>query len=191
MVEQDVDISDLAIVADDITIEGRGSVRIGDYSKIGKGVVFSLGSSIGRITVGARCNIKPYTVLRCYDGSISIGTRTSIGEFCLIAGHGGVEIAENVIIASHCAINAAGHIFSSDIPVRFQGESAIGIEIEPAAWIGAHCTILDGVRIGRECIVGAGSVVTKSTTPNSIYFGSPAKLYLNRTEANDDRICER
>lgn len=44
------------------------------------------------------------------------------------------------------------------------------------AFIGAHCIILKGVTIGKNAIVGAGSVVTKSIPDNEIWAGNPAKF---------------
>ena len=52
--------------------------------------------------------------------------------------------------------------------------------IEDDVWIGANCTILDGVRIAKGCIIGAGSVVSKSTEPFGIYAGVPARLIKKR-----------
>ncbi len=50
------------------------------------------------------------------------------------------------------------------------------IVVEDDVWIGAHSTILSGVRIGQGSIVGAGSVVTKNVEPYSIVAGNPAKF---------------
>lgn len=48
--------------------------------------------------------------------------------------------------------------------------------IEENVFIGAHCTILKGVTIGKNSIIGAGSVVTKSVPANEIWAGNPAKF---------------
>lgn len=49
------------------------------------------------------------------------------------------------------------------------------IVVEKEAWLGANCVILPGVTIKEGCIIGAGAVVTKDTSPYSIYAGVPAK----------------
>jgi acetyltransferase-like isoleucine patch superfamily enzyme len=51
-----------------------------------------------------------------------------------------------------------------------------GAIVEDFARIGANSTILPGVRIGRNSLVGAGSVVTKDVPANSIVIGNPAKV---------------
>ena len=61
-----------------------------------------------------------------------------------------------------------------------QGVSNIGIQVKDNVWIGANVTILDGVVIETGCILAAGAVVTKSTEPNGIYAGIPAKKIKDR-----------
>jgi galactoside O-acetyltransferase len=48
--------------------------------------------------------------------------------------------------------------------------------VEDEAWIGAHVTVLPGVRIGKGAIVGAGSVVTRDLPPMSVAVGAPARV---------------
>ena len=61
-----------------------------------------------------------------------------------------------------------------------QGVTQKGINIEDNVWIGANVTILDGVTIKSGCVIGAGAVVTKSTEPNGIYAGVPARKIKER-----------
>jgi acetyltransferase-like isoleucine patch superfamily enzyme len=51
-----------------------------------------------------------------------------------------------------------------------------GIVIEDDCFIGGYCFVLKGVHLGKHCIVGANSVVTKSFPAYSVIAGSPAKL---------------
>ena len=57
------------------------------------------------------------------------------------------------------------------------------VEIREGAFVGAHCIILKGVTIGKEAIVGAGSVVTKSIPDGEIWGGNPAK-FIRKIEKN-------
>ncbi len=50
------------------------------------------------------------------------------------------------------------------------------INIDDGCWIGANVTIMPGITIKKRCIIGAGSLVTKTTIENCIYAGVPAKL---------------
>jgi acetyltransferase-like isoleucine patch superfamily enzyme len=50
------------------------------------------------------------------------------------------------------------------------------VTINDDAWLGANVVVLPGVVVGESTVIGAGSVVTKSTEPFSVYAGSPAKF---------------
>ena len=72
-------------------------------------------------------------------------------------------------------IYTAGHPVDSGL--RRQGlEFALPITIEDGVWIGGHAVIAPGVRIGRNSVIGAGSVVTKSITEKGVWAGNPARL---------------
>ncbi len=62
-----------------------------------------------------------------------------------------------------------------------QGLNKKGIKIGDNVWIGAGCTILDGVEIGTGSVVAAGSVVTKSVESYTIVAGVPAKVIKKRS----------
>jgi acetyltransferase-like isoleucine patch superfamily enzyme len=57
-----------------------------------------------------------------------------------------------------------------------QGIDRAGIVIENNVWVGANVTILDGVKIGENTIIAAGSVVTKSFDGYNLIGGVPAKI---------------
>lgn len=166
-----------ARVAPNAIMRGRGRVLLGEYVSIEDHVLMDTGQALdSTIEIGARSKVKYGAVLRTYDGAIRIGRRTSIGEYTVIAGHGGVEIGEAVIIAAHCSLSASEHIFSGDGAVRFQGETATGIRVCDGAWVGAGCAILDGVRIEEYAVIGAGSVVTRSLPADAICVGAPCRV---------------
>jgi acetyltransferase-like isoleucine patch superfamily enzyme len=77
----------------------------------------------------------------------------------------------------------AGHNFERvDIPIRKQGSLMKGIVIEDDVWIGCGCRILDGVRIGRGSVIGAGSVVNKNVPEYSVVVGVPGRVIKNRKD---------
>jgi len=164
-------------ISNKVKFIGEGRIKIGEFTVIEDYVLMDTGSSTDSyISIGKRCKIKQGVILRTYDGYIKIGNRTSIGEYSIIAGHGGVVIGSCTLIAGHCYLSAANHIFA-DIgeKIRFQGETARGIFIGDNVWIGGDVMILDGVKIGDGCVVGAGSLVTRDLPPNTICYGRPCK----------------
>jgi acetyltransferase-like isoleucine patch superfamily enzyme len=137
----------------------------------------------GRIAVGSHTELLPGVLLMTYGGSIQVGERCSINPYTVIYGHGeGVRIGNDVLIAGHCLIIPANHVFTrTDIPINRQGTSSKGITIDDDVWIGAGCRILDGVHIGKGAIIAAGSVVNKSVEPFTIVGGVPAKKLKDRS----------
>lgn len=158
-------------------LRGIGEISVGWHSVIEPNVLIDLGNSgTGLLRLASRTKIKFGSVLRCYGGEIDVWGNTSIGEMTVIAAHGGVTIENDVIIGSHCSITASNHIFSSEIPIRYQGERALGIRICAGAWIGAGVRVLDGVTIGPGAVVAAGAVVRMNVPENAIVAGVPARI---------------
>jgi acetyltransferase-like isoleucine patch superfamily enzyme len=116
-----------------------------------------------------------------YGGDIHIGDNCSLNPFAIVYGHGGVRIGNGVRIAAHTVIVPAMHSDSAEGKALFEsGITAHGIEIADNVWLGAGVAILDGVRIGRNSIIGAGSVVTKSVPANTTVAGVPARVIAQR-----------
>jgi acetyltransferase-like isoleucine patch superfamily enzyme len=135
----------------------------------------------GKITIGEGTIIQPYAYLWSEGGNISIGRFCSINPFCILYGQGGLTIGNYVRIATHTVIIPGNHNFDRvDIPIAKQGNTMLGVIIRDDVWIGAGVYILDGVEIAEGCVLGAGSVVTKSTVPYGIYVGVPAKRIKDR-----------
>ena len=85
------------------------------------------------------------------------------------------------MIAPHVMLAGGSHNFSdTNVPMKLQGHKAKGIVLEDDVWIGANSVILDGVRIGKGAIVGAGAVVTKAIEPYAIVGGNPARTIGHR-----------
>lgn len=185
-----VEIDKSACVSEKVQFRGVGSIIVNAYAILEDFILLDTGSNpLSTIEIGTRTKIKHGAVLGTYDGYIKIGNRTSIGEYSVLAGHGGLKIGDCVIIAGHCYFSAANHIFSSNIPIRFQGETAKGINISDNCWIGALCCVLDGVKVGANTVIGAGSVVTESLPDNSLCKGIPCKR--DRLIISDSTIREK
>jgi maltose O-acetyltransferase len=107
--------------------------------------------------------------------NVSVGDDCSINAFVHIWGYGGVEIGDNVMIASHVAISSLTHDYTQR-SMRFSEVIRRKVVIEDDVWIGSGAIILPGVRIGKGAVVGAASVVTKDVAPYAIVVGSPAVL---------------
>lgn len=119
-------------------------------------------------------------------GPIKLGKRTSIGSNSVIVSLVGVETGEAMLAAGCVYISAGAHHFEQgDQAIMDQGTYSKGpISIGSHTWIGTGVIILDGVKIGRGAIIGAGGVVTCDIPDNSIAVGVPAKVQKNRDQVS-------
>ena len=140
------------------------------------------GGNGGRVIVGRNAMLDIGTVLRAAGGSIKIGDDCSINPYCvLIGGSKGLVLGNGVRIAAHCAIIAENHIYEDYSKYIYQqGIRSKGIIIGDDVWVGMGSKILDGVQISTGSVIGAGSVVTKSTEPYGVYVGVPARKISSR-----------
>lgn len=136
----------------------------------------------GKVILGRDTVIRAGAMLLPSEGFIQVGSGSSINQYVVVNGYGGVSIGENVLIAAFASIFSSNHKFDRvDIPIKDQGLSSKGgVIIENDVWIGTHSIILDGVTIGRGSVVAAGTVVTKSVAPYSIVAGVPGKIIGSR-----------
>jgi acetyltransferase-like isoleucine patch superfamily enzyme len=163
------------IVKGDIT-----RIKIGSKTIIDSTVIFN-NERGGTIEIGDNCRIYENVILATYGGDIKIGNHSSINPFCVLYGHGGLTIGNELRMATHSIIIPANHIYKDiEVPIRLQGIEKKGVTIEDNVWIGAGVKILDGVVISKNSIIAAGAVVNKKVEKNSIVGGVPAKLIKNR-----------
>ena len=107
-----------------------------------------------------------------------------INDFVHINAVDCVKIGNNVLIASKVFITDLAHgsyrgddnDSSPEEIVINRKLSSKSVEIGDNVWIGELVSILPGVQIGKNCIIGANSVVTKSIPDNCIAVGNPAKI---------------
>ena len=152
-------IDDRALIFE---MQDSGPVQLGDRVMIHRDVIIQTGSG-GSVTIGPECRLQHRCILSAFKGSIILGK--------------GVGLAPN------CVLYPYNHGVAPDKPIRQQPlESKGDIIIEDEAWLGVGVTVLDGVRIGKGAVVGAGSVVTKDIPEGAIAFGVPARVIKMRGE---------
>lgn len=118
-----------------------------------------------------------------YGFNISIGENFYTNHNVTILDGAKVTFGDNVFIAPNCVISTAGHAIDSE--QRNKGlEIALPITVGDSVWIGANVSVLPGVTIGSNTIIGAGSVVNKDIPDGVIAVGNPCKVIRKITEAD-------
>lgn len=122
---------------------------------------------------------------RCeYGKNIHFGNKVIVNMNCTFLDNNRINIGNNVMIAPDVKIFTATHSvnLSERMPERDRpGASicdtvALPVTIEDGVWIGGNVTVLPGITIGRNSVIGAGSVVVKDIPANSIAVGNPCKV---------------
>lgn len=108
---------------------------------------------------------------------LDVGNNVSIHEFSYIDSTGEIEIGNDVSIAHSTTIMSSSHNFEDlNIAIKDQGMSYSKTIIKSNVWIGAKSTIISGITINSGTVIGAHSVVTKTTVENGVYVGNPSQL---------------
>lgn len=138
-------------------------------------------------------DVKIYDFVNLYGCSIDDGTKigtfveiqknASIGKNCKISSHTficeGVHIEDNVFVGHNVTFINDKHPRATNEDGSMQTDADWGVVetfIRKGASIGSSSTIMCGVTVGENSIVGAGAVVTKDVPPNTIVAGVPAKV---------------
>jgi len=135
------------------------------------------------LTTGSYCRIEAYPLDERSE-VITFGKNVQINDFVHITAMENVYIGNNVLLASKIYISDCSHGYydgkSNDSipdthPIDREYKTA-PVRIEDNVWIGESVSILPGVTVGENSIIGANSVVTKNIPANCIAVGNPARV---------------
>lgn len=143
-------------------VEGKGDIVLGDNVWLDGKIDFAF---------AARFADRPL---------LEIGSNTAIGHGCRIV------IGKRITIGRNCTISGGTIIMESnghrsDAAARIQGLPPSDEEVRPIVigdnvWIGMHCIIFPGVRIGQGSVISAGSIVRTHLPPYCVAAGNPARV---------------
>ena len=111
-------------------------------------------------------------------GNLSFGERCCIGSYSRIWNYAPITIEDDFLTAGALTLNSATHD-----PVTLEPKG-MEIKIGSRVWCGINVTILGGVTIGDDVVIGAGSVVVKDIPSGCIAVGVPAKKIKNLERQN-------
>jgi acetyltransferase-like isoleucine patch superfamily enzyme len=141
------------------------------------------GTDNAGITIGTGVFIGRNTILSCKNGDIVIDDEANVGFNAEVFSASRVRVGKKVLVAAYCYLVGGDHLFDRiDVPVLEQGRTARGIEVDDHAWLGTHCVVTDGSRVGKDAIIGAGAVVIGEIPDFHIAAGVPARMLRNRLD---------
>tara|TARA_B110001450_G_scaffold91685_1_gene86940 strand:- start:451 stop:1059 length:609 start_codon:yes stop_codon:yes gene_type:complete len=175
---EDVVVEDFCIIG--LPFKGMKNIQtiIGSGSIIRAGTYIYAGNQIGKnFQTGNKANIRE---LNQIGDDVSIGTHSVIEHHITIGNnvriHSQVFVPEYSTLENDCWIGPNVVLTNARYPKHLSVKDELkGPLIGNNAKIGANATILPGVTIGKNSLIGAGCVVTKHVAPDTIVVGNPAK----------------
>ena len=141
------------------------------------------------ISIGDNVTIHDSVVLTAWDNylgekfkpDISIGDGSSIGGECHISSINKIIIGKNVLLGRKITLvdNSHGLLTKEDLKLKPAGRNLVStgpIIINSNVWMGDKVTVLAGVTIGENSIIGAHAVVTRDVPPNSVVVGIAGRV---------------
>ncbi len=175
-----------------VKIRNPGLVYIGDNCWLDHGAIVIAGAP--STSGGRRLWLGENPDYIGQPGEVRIGNNVHVANYTVLQGHGGLQIGNDITIASGSKIYSMSHHysnradpgdrtkykFSTMSPPAEQSLIAAPVVLRDAAALGLNSVVLPGVTIGAGTWVGAGSLVNHSLPDNALAAGNPAKLI--RTE---------
>ncbi|VDG19605.1 acetyltransferase [Lactobacillus ginsenosidimutans] [Lactiplantibacillus mudanjiangensis] len=134
--------------------------------------ITQLMSQITRQKVSPTTAIKP-PFNTDFGAHIYLGQHVFINRNAMFVDLGGIYIGDRVLIGPNVTLVSVNH---EENPASRRNLHCASVHIGKGAWLGANVTVLPGVTIGENAIIGAGAIVTKDVPANMVVVGTPAKV---------------
>ena len=129
----------------------------------------------GLMEIGEDCCFENSVALSTFGkGQLRIGHHCFIGRGSTLSAHESLEIGEGTAIAEYVSIRDHNHV-SGGKAVQHSSMAVAPIRIGRRVWIGAKATIIAGVEIGDDAVIGANAVVTRNVPSGARVGGVPAR----------------
>jgi acetyltransferase-like isoleucine patch superfamily enzyme len=173
-----------------VNFTGEGSIEHAPGASLAAGCNVVVAAD-ARLVLGRHCFVGRQVELGP-DTLIAIGDHTSIQDRCIILGN--VRIGRYCLLSYDIYISSGNHLFDRRPSALIKDQDrefgsveslrpdANPVVIEDDVWLGVHVVVMPGITIGRGCVVGANSVVTRSLAPYSVAAGVPARVIRTRLE---------
>lgn len=152
-----------AIAFPQATVIGEHSIHLGTGTLVGRHATLSVGYGV------LDQMVRPQGLV--------IGDRCVVGARCTFTAHESIVIGDDVWFGQGVFISDASHGYADpDVPIGKQFGEHDPVQVGSGSWIGHGAVLLPGTRLGRNVVVGAGSVVRGEVPDHSVVVGVPAKV---------------
>ncbi len=166
-----IEIGANVVIADQCTLDARGDDRAG-------------------ITIGDNSIIGDRCMIRCKNGRITLGKNVGINAGVILCAveDNQLEIGDDSTVGPYCYLDGTQyHHDRLDVPTRLQGlQTKGGIKIGTNTFLGANVTVVDGVSIGSDSIIGAAALVRENIPDRVIVTPHQRLVMLPREQKQSD-----
>jgi acetyltransferase-like isoleucine patch superfamily enzyme len=163
-----------------LKLRWRGRLQTDGLAFVCPGVTFEIGKG-ATVLLGRWSWLGHGTKIRAHEGEVRIGAKTVLGQECTISAYQHVSIGRECIVADRVMLIDFDHGAAEvERPIRLQGIYKRDVRVGHNVWIGYGASLLRGVTVGDNAIVGTLSVVTRDVAANAVVGGAPARTLRRR-----------
>jgi len=152
-------------------LKNHSSSEIGKHLRFGDFCNFTLYPNLRKIRLGNDVNIRNYcNILVGNQAELILGNRFFMNNYCSINCLEKIEIGENTLFGENVKLYDHNHEYSTkpEFKVEHQKFKTAPIKIGKNCWLGSNVTVLKGVTIGDNTIIGANCLIYKDIPENSV-----------------------
>ena len=159
-----------------LKLRWRGRLETDGFAFVGPGVKLEIGKG-ARVVLGRWSWIGHGTKIRAHEGEVIVGAKTVLGQECTISAFQHVSIGRECVVADRVMLIDFDHgVVEVERPIREQGIYKRVVRVGNNVWVGYGASILRGVTIGDNAIIGTSTVVTKDVPADAVVGGVPARV---------------
>jgi acetyltransferase-like isoleucine patch superfamily enzyme len=159
-----------------LKLRWRGRLQTDGFAFVGPGVKLEIGKD-ARVVLGRWSWVGHGTKIRAHEGEVIVGAKSVLGQECTISAFQHVSIGRECVIADRVMLIDFDHgVVEVERPIREQGIYKRDVMVGHNVWIGYGASILRGVTVGDNAIIGTSTVVTKDVPDNAVVGGVPARV---------------
>lgn len=153
-------------------IKFRKKILFNGLPYFDKNSLLELEGNAAKGTIGEKFACRRNVKLRVVNGELKIGQNVFINDNCSITCRGVIQIGNDCLIGQNVLIYDHDHLFRGSGKISEQGFNIGTVTIGQNVWIGSNTVILKNVRIGDNCVIGAGSIIYQDIPESSLVYNA-------------------